>query len=616
MSCVADVLEQAPEAALAYREVCVGECSTREGREARAPGLRAAPAAEAETEAAEVEVEVDAAACSSGNGVSVRLLLSDRALAASGWAHLCWSASDLASSLQTLRPAQRVLRQLAAEDLPRVQRSTAVFLENTPLDSCPGCPANLSLLIPPSCTNCRTRPFTHSLSSCAARRIAYSALRHPERDFTVAATVPAAALTAAGMFHESRAPLVLEATRRRGELGCGAQRWGGGWGWNVWGEVGGVGGMNIWGRIGRGGGSKMWGRRSGWLGNVLERGQLGRGGWGRWWLQGVFGQGRKEQCAELELVELLALAHAPSRFSLRQASLESLLLSALAPAARGPHSPPAVEEPAVCPSPVLPLLASLRLVQQMIMDEKLGLMYCQVEKVAGTSWKMWMRSERGFKNVASYFHTHHAPVSGLTLMRRGMGEDEVVYHLTRRDLLKFVFVRNPLPRLLSAHGDKLVNGGESRNVTMWNELIFGRDRLQRWGLEPSSSVSFKVAAHMAAEILRETGGNGDHHIASQLQLCGLDMMKYDIVGRYENLQEDVQRVVTRLNRSTERAMEIFKLGSQFHKTRAEQRMRAAFDKETIKLVESAYAVDFDVPLNNIRYSVPDVLQDTVGRELS
>ncbi|CAI7931956.1 unnamed protein product, partial [Closterium sp. NIES-54] len=444
--------------------------------------------------------------------------------------------------------------------------------QDTPLDSCPGCPANLSLLIPRSCTNCRTLPFSHSLSSCAARRIAYAALRRPDRDFTVAATVPSAAQAAAGMFHESRAPLVLQATRKRGELGCGGGAWWGGWaGGSIWGEGGG--GSGIWGGIGRGKGGKKWGRRSGWWSGVLGGGKWGSGGMeSLWWWKWVFGgPGRRELCAQLEvravseavvgwdgcdagrvrseiyqkallappaavepavcplsttshlssplptpphptpphriqppqIVEFLALAHAPSLFFALHDSPEAHLLTALAAAARGPLGlPPAAVEPAVCPSPVLPPLASLRFAQQMIMDahrillpplphsrltsplpafprfphppspltEKLGVMYCQIQKVASTSWKMWMRSERGFKHISSYFHTHHAPINGLTLMGREMGEDDVMFHVTRGDLVKVVFVRHPLPRLLSAHGDKLANGGESRNVSMWNQV--------------------------------------------------------------------------------------------------------------------------------------------------
>ncbi|CAI5491438.1 unnamed protein product [Closterium sp. Naga37s-1] len=241
------------------------------------------------------------------------------------------------------------------------------------LDSCPGCPANLSLLIPPSCTNCRTLPFSHSLSSCAAHRIAYAALRRPDHDFTVAATVPSAAQATAGMFHESRAPLVLQATRKRGELGCGGGAWWGGWtGGSIWGEGGG--GSGIWGGIDRGKGRKKWGRRSGWWSGVLEGGKWGSGGMeSLWWWKWVFGgPGRRELCAQLEvcgvseavvgwdrcdagrvrseiyqkIVELLALAHAPSLFFVLHDSPEARLLTALH-CCQALLAPPAAVEPAI-----------------------------------------------------------------------------------------------------------------------------------------------------------------------------------------------------------------------------------------------------------------------------
>ncbi|CAI5527413.1 unnamed protein product, partial [Closterium sp. Naga37s-1] len=434
-------------------------------------------------------------------------------------AHLCWSAAELASSLQALRPTQRILRQLAAEDLPRVQQSTAVFLENTPLDSCPGCPANLSLLIPPSCSNCHTLPFSHSLSSplppsgypsgllprpaqptspssspppapTATRSPSPTPsppappaasptppLRRPDRDFTVAATVPSAAQAVAGMFHESRAPLVLQATRKRGGVGVRSR-----------GMVGGMGGGSVWERVGARGAS----------GEGLGGEEGGRSGGG-----GVGGGA---------IVEFLALAHAPSLVFALHDSPEARLLTALAAAARGPLGlPPAAVEPAVCPSPMLPPLASLRFAQQMIMDEARGDVLSDSE--GGVNELEDVDAQRGgacstspststppsqppaFPSPPFPFPptppplpripaSPHPPitshptstrttlgVNGLTLMGREMGEDgRDVPHDAGSDLLKVAFVRHPLPRLLSAHGDKLANGGESRNVSMWNEM--------------------------------------------------------------------------------------------------------------------------------------------------
>ncbi|CAI5974000.1 unnamed protein product [Closterium sp. NIES-65] len=259
-----------------------------------------------------------------------------------------------------------------------------------------------------------------------------------------------------------------------------------------------------------------------------------------------------------------------------------------------PHFPPPTPQPPLHPAPP---------------TEHLGLIYCFVEKVACTSWKMWLRAAHGFSNLTDYNYTHHAHLNGLTLMYRDLDEDDAIRQLTRRDLVKFVFVRNPFSRLLSAHADKLVNGGEKHNVTLWNHRIFGRERLEQHGERVDVPVGFKAAVRMVADIVRETGGNGDAHIATQAQLCGLHMIRYDEVGRFETLHDDVERVVTRLNRSHVDPAHIFKLGSQIHKTRAEQRMRAAYDKETIEIVRQAYAADFHVPLNHIDYDIPDVLRD-------
>ncbi|CAI5516744.1 unnamed protein product [Closterium sp. Naga37s-1] len=552
--CVAGPLLQSPPHGFRYKAVSVGDCGAATG--------------------------VGGSAASGVFRMPVRLLVSTRASTWEGWADdPCWMADELAACLHSLHPSPAVARLLAAEDIPRVRRSTAAFLEDTPLDTCTGCPANISQIIPPFCEVCNTRRFSHSLAACTARRLAYDFLRDPSLDFTIASALPSAAAAAVGMFHASREPLLLESSRRRAQLQC--------------------------------------------LGSGVRRRGVAEDG-------GMVGGGRRAECAELEVTEFLALSHAPAFFSSVPLSPEAELITGLATALRGAAGPPFRQAP-VCTSPKLFPLASLRFAYQMIVDEHLGLIYCFVEKVACTSWKMWLRAAHGFSNLTDYNYTHHAHLNGLTLMYRDLDEDDAIRQLTRRDLVKFVFVRNPFSRLLSAHADKLVNGGEKHNVTLWNHRIFGRERLEQHGERVDVPVGFKAAVRMVADIVRETGGNGDAHIATQAQLCGLHMIRYDEVGRFETLHDDVERVVTRLNRSHVDPARIFKLGSQTHKTRAEQRMRAAYDKctdvwndrhdvrvlwqETIEIVRQAYAADFHVPLNHIDYDIPDVLRDIAeGKE--
>ncbi|CAI7931549.1 unnamed protein product [Closterium sp. NIES-54] len=258
----------------------------------------------------------------------------------------CWMADELAACLHSLHPSPAVARLLAAEDIPRVRRSTAAFLEDTPLDTCSGCPANISQIIPPFCEVCNTRRFSHSLAACTARRLAYDFLRDPSLDFTIASALPSAAAAAVGMFHASRAALLLESSRRRAQLQC----------------------------VGSG---------------VRRRGEAGD--------EGMVGGGRRAECAELEAIhilegltntfflvshltllhhvpsslpqvaEFLALAHAPAFFSSVPLSPEAELITGLATALRGAAGPPFRQAP-VCTSPKLFPLASLRFAYQMIVD--------------------------------------------------------------------------------------------------------------------------------------------------------------------------------------------------------------------------------------------------------
>ena len=94
-------------------------------------------------------------------------------------------------------------------------------------------------------------------------------------------------------------------------------------------------------------------------------------------------------------------------------------------------------------SPVL--LPTGSLLNHLIVDNKHKILYCYIPKIACTTWKKIMTHLLGIKNNRSV-HSQHFPLLG------SYSKSKVRYILD--NYYKFMFVRDPFERLLSAYKDK------------------------------------------------------------------------------------------------------------------------------------------------------------------
>ncbi|CAI5511344.1 unnamed protein product [Closterium sp. Naga37s-1] len=276
------------------------------------------------------------------------------------------------------------------------------------------------------------------------------------------------------------------------------------------------------------------------------------------------------------------------------------------------------------------------------MGESLGVFYCAVPKAACTSWKMWMRQQHHDPNAADRSSVHRPYRSHLPAVWFGMSEPEAIRAVTRRDLVRFVFVRNPFSRLVSAYMDKVVQGEGigMRTRIGWTLRFFFRlatvsrqthrpfalsdlshpshlaPALSPWGalrLMLGAVVSFKEFARLVEEARRMDDLVAmDNHLAPQTFLCGLNHIKYDVVGRFEHMQQDVQAVLSALGKPAvaeeERGGKVedpFAAGKGVHFTNSSNRVFDMIqDKETYLRVKRIYAMDMHSTLNDLHYDPP------------
>ncbi|CAI7786710.1 unnamed protein product [Closterium sp. NIES-54] len=577
--------------------------------------------------------------------------------------------SQLYTSLQRcyslLQPSTAVQELIAKENMTRVQQSTAVYMEPVALS-----PKS------PLCTGCDPK-FT---VNCTARRLMWFFLGQPDGDATVAGFWPSQALAVAQTFHPSRQPHLLRATLRRSALCRPNPAWGEplpppivpaeptpreiaerGWlgklGWfdrrlEMSGGGGGTSGVRGAGGIGFGSGGS----------EGAEQGARGVGAW--------------IECAQLEAAELFALSAARGLIHLQHSPQADLIRAQASAKGRTPlvhdvlvapesfprragGAPTAAEgssgeeggegsgeggssaergvfevERGLCHAPPMVPINKHRIGKQLIVDDTVGMVYCAVQKVGCTSWKVWIRQQHHHPNPNQLLDTHLPATSNVTEVWYSLSEPDAIRAITRTDYTRFVFVRQPFTRIVSAYLNKHVAGGgpDGFGRQFWTRKFFG----QLWALRALDGLRFRssegnssaggaeggegvatagaAAAAAAAEVgvgkkssswwgvwkdkiememgrllsfeefVRLLGDAWDEdrrwfldeHIAPQNILCGLDRIRYDYVGRFESMDADVKALMHRFGRDPGDA---FDFGKKIHPTKSRDQLQQMFSNK-------------------------------------
>uniref|UniRef100_A0A671VVW3 Carbohydrate sulfotransferase n=1 Tax=Sparus aurata TaxID=8175 RepID=A0A671VVW3_SPAAU len=185
-----------------------------------------------------------------------------------------------------------------------------------------------------------------------------------------------------------------------------------------------------------------------------------------------------------------------------------------------------------------------------IVDENHGVIYCYVPKVACTNWKRVMyvlnQSEPYDDPRSIDKDMVHLPQL-FTLLNSFPRPERELKHYT-----KFLFVRDPLIRLISAFRDKFMKV----NQPFYER--FGRYMLRWYGNQPdpprtaeevfASGVqpSFHHFIQYLIDPEREKEGLFEPHWRQMHKLCHPCLIQYDFVGHQETLQDDAELLLKTL----------------------------------------------------------------------
>ncbi len=183
--------------------------------------------------------------------------------------------------------------------------------------------------------------------------------------------------------------------------------------------------------------------------------------------------------------------------------------------------------------------------------------------------------------------TVHDDDDGMGMVR--FGTETVASMLNDPSVLKFCIVRNPYDRIFSAWKSKILR----RVDTQYQEL---RDRVRdhyRYPADteeaPRSTLAFGDFARWVVAHGAEPAVAGDGHWSRQVDALWWDLIDYDVVGRFENFNEDFGAILRRLHAPEA----VLARGTETFNATASIPLSAAYDTDLAAVVYDFYRADFE-----------------------
>ncbi|KAG8225689.1 hypothetical protein J437_LFUL001721 [Ladona fulva] len=190
-----------------------------------------------------------------------------------------------------------------------------------------------------------------------------------------------------------------------------------------------------------------------------------------------------------------------------------------------------------------------KLLDHIIVDVQHELLYCYVPKVACTNWKRIFMILTGKANSTNVMDipANDAHGQGILMRLSNYTSDEIEFYVNK--FTKFLFVRHPFERLLSAYRNKLEQHYLS---SQYFQMRYGRQIIKRYRSNPSNESLMKgddVTFQEFATYITSPDNSFNEHWKPIVDLCQVCLIDYDIVGKYDTLYEDAKFILKQIGKS-------------------------------------------------------------------
>ncbi|XP_010771332.1 carbohydrate sulfotransferase 14 [Notothenia coriiceps] len=179
------------------------------------------------------------------------------------------------------------------------------------------------------------------------------------------------------------------------------------------------------------------------------------------------------------------------------------------------------------------------LLQHILVNDQYHFLYCYVPKVACSNWKRVLKVLNGVLESVdvSIKMDHRSDLQFLSSFK----PEQIQYRL--KHYFKFMFVREPMERLLSAYRNKF---GEIKSY----QKKYGVEIVKRYRKTRAKDATVKgddvTFAEFVRYLLDTDAERMNEHWMPVYNLCQPCAVSYDFIGSYEHLERDSEFVLQRI----------------------------------------------------------------------
>lgn len=219
-------------------------------------------------------------------------------------------------------------------------------------------------------------------------------------------------------------------------------------------------------------------------------------------------------------------------------------------------------------------------------------LYCYIPKNACSRFKPLLRKREGFSDWNDS-KMIHGKKNGLQRLM-WLPYDEALSILQDESYKKFVIIRDPFSRLISAYQNKIATPWPDQREDFWEKHLSEEcpEMVSKLHM-PNEGALMSLETFLKCLLSKDKKGESNEHWRPQTELCGLDHIQYNWYLQLEHLVDDVKGLLKYLN--WKENAEMFRIIKNPVYSRD---LNDYFSSESLKLALQYYQQDFQV----LRYS--------------